>query len=204
MKHRLAPIVLASAAAGAAVMVWALGSAVPQKPRIETSGTAAIGGPYTLVATDGHEVTDRTYVGKWPLIYFGYTSCPDACPTALNNLSVALEKLGRDADKVQPLFVTIDPQRDTADVLAEYLRSFDPRILGLTGTQAQVDRIVREYRVYVARRSRGGSGDEDVVSHSGYLYLMKPRGTFVNVIQGSAAGEEIAAWLRKEMTRSAS
>jgi protein SCO1/2 len=99
------------------------------QPRIARSGTAAIGGPFTLVATNGQAVSDLTYRGKWVLLYFGYTYCPDACPTALNNISVALEKLGSDASKLQPLFITVDPNRDTREVMAEYLKSFDSRIL---------------------------------------------------------------------------
>ncbi len=165
-----------------------------------TTGTAAIGGPFTLVSTNGENVSDQSYRGKWLLIFFGYTFCPDACPTALNNISVALEALGSDANKLQPLFITVDPQRDTREVIGEYLKSFDSRIVGLTGTQAQVDSVVKEYRVYAASQ-KTESGDDYLVSHSAYVYLMNPQGTFVNVISGGASGEEIAAWLRKEMAR---
>lgn len=163
-----------------------------------TTGTAAIGGPFSLLATNGRAVTDQTFRGKWRLMFFGYTFCPDACPTALNNISVALEKLGSDADKLQPLFVTVDPQRDTREVMADYLKSFDPRILGLTGTQDQIDRVVKEFRIYVASQRSESSGSDYLVSHSSYIYLMDPQGKFVNVIQGSESGEGIAAWVRKE------
>lgn len=163
-----------------------------------TTGTAAIGGPFSLLATNGQVVTDQTFRGKWRLMFFGYTFCPDACPTALNNISVALEKLGPDADKLQPLFVTVDPQRDTREVMTDYLKSFDPRILGLTGTQDQIDRVIKEFRIYVASQKAETSGNDYLVSHSSYIYLMDPQGKFVNVIQGSEAGEEIAVWVRKE------
>ena len=93
---------------------------------VVSTGTAAIGGPFTLAATDGRTVTDTTFRGKWMLIYFGYTSCPDACPTVLANMSIALKMLGNETDKVQPLFITVDPRRDTREVLGEYLKSFDP------------------------------------------------------------------------------
>src|SRR5216684_1343283 len=142
-------MVLALAAASALGAAWALLIATPV-PRITTSGTATIGGPFTLVSTNGDNVTNQTYRGKWPLIFFGYTFCPDACPTTLNNMSVALEKLGRDANKLQPLFITVDPQRDTREVMTEYLKSFDSRILGLTGTQEQIDAMSKEFRVYVS------------------------------------------------------
>ena len=193
-------IVLALAAAGALGAAWVSLVASPV-PRLATSGTAAIGGPFTLVSTNGDNVTDQTYRGKWLLIFFGFTFCPDACPTALNNISVALEKLGADADKLQPLFVTVDPHRDTREVMAEYLKSFDSRIIGLTGPQDQIDRVVKEYRVYVASQKSDAGDDNYFVSHSAYIYLMDPQGKFVNVIQGSEGGEEIAAWLRKQMTR---
>jgi len=169
-------------------------------PKVTTSGTAAVGGPFTLVANNGENVSDQTYRGKWLLIFFGYTYCPDACPTVLNNISVALEKLGSDASKLQPLFVTVDPQRDTGEVMTDYLKSFDSRIVGLTGTQAQIDTVTKEYRVYVSQQKSETSGDDYLVSHSAYIYLMDPQGKFLNVIQGGAAGEEIAAWVGKEMT----
>ena len=200
----LIAIVLTLAAAGALGAAWVLLVEAPA-PKVATSGTAAIGGPFTLVSTNDGNVTDQTYRGKWLLIFFGYTFCPDACPTALNNISVALEKLGADAGKLQPLFVTVDPQRDTREVLAEYLKSFDTRIIGLTGPQDQIDRVVKGYRVYVAsQKSETQSDDNYLVSHSAYIYLMDPQGKFVNVIQGSEAGEEIAAWLRKQMAHATS
>src|SRR5215472_16543699 len=106
------------AAAGVAALML-----IPVAPKIAGSMTSAIGGPFTLTAADGRTVTDQTYSGKWQLIYFGYTSCPDACPTALNNMGVALDRLGPDAAAVQPIFITVDPKRDTKEVLAEYLKS---------------------------------------------------------------------------------
>jgi protein SCO1 len=166
---------------------------------VTTSGPAAIGGPYTLVSMNGQDVNNQTYRGKWVLIYFGYTFCPDACPTALSNISVALEKLGSDASKLQPLFVTVDPQRDTREVLSDYLKSFDPRIIGLTGTKDQIDTLIREFRLYVKQEKSYGDGDSYLVSHSSYIYLMNPQGKFVNVIQGVADGDGIAVWLRKQM-----
>jgi protein SCO1/2 len=174
---------------------------VSESQPVTTSGTAAIGGPFTLVATDGQMVTDRTYLGKWLLIYFGYTSCPDACPTALNSMGLALEKLGTRAGELQPLFVTIDPERDSRDVVANYLTSFDSRIVGLTGTEDQIERVIKEYRLYVSREKPDAGGKNYLVSHSSYIYLMDPRAAFVNVIQSDAAGDDITAWLRKEMAR---
>jgi protein SCO1/2 len=169
------------------------------EPKIITSGTAAIGGSFTLVATNGETVNDHTYRGKWLLIYFGYTYCPDACPTALNSISVALEKLGSQASDLQPLFITVDPERDTRETMAKYLTSFDSRILGLTGTKGQIDDVIEKYRLYVSRKKAEHSGDNYLISHSSYIYLMDPQGRFVNVIHGEEVGDEIAARFRKEM-----
>ena len=160
-----------------------------------TSSSAAIGGPFILVDTSGKSVSDQTYRGKWMLIYFGYTFCPDACPTALNNISVALEKLGSEADKIQPLFITVDPKRDTPQVMSGYLKSFDHRIVGLTGSQSQTDGAAKAYRVYVAPQK--SDGDDYIVDHSAYFYLMNPQGKFLNVIAGDAPGDQMADKLRK-------
>jgi protein SCO1/2 len=165
------------------------------------SGTALIGGPFSLIAADGSAVSDRTYRGKWQIIYFGYTYCPDACPVALTKLSLALEKLGADASKLQALFITIDPERDTQQALSEYLKSFDSRIVGLTGSKAQIDDVAKEFRVYVAPQKSSDSKDY-VVDHSAYFYLMDPRGDFVNVLAPDLSGEAIADRLRKEMSLS--
>lgn len=190
---------LAALAAMAGTVAWI---ASARMPVTTTSGTASIGGPFTLVSTNGgSNVTDQTFHGKWLVLFFGYTYCPDVCPTTLNNISVALEALGKDADKLQPAFVTVDPKRDTREVLADYLKSFDSRIVGLTGSQDQIDRIVKEYRIYVARQKSESGGDDYLVAHSAYIYLMDRQGKFVNVIQGTESGKEIAAGLQKEMVR---
>lgn len=189
---------LCVAAAGISFLIYP--EPIVSEPRgVTTSGTAAIGGPFALVGTDGETVTDQTFRGKWLLIYFGYTSCPDACPTALNSMSVALEKLGSRAGKLQPLFVTIDPQRDTREAIASYLASFDSRIVGLTGTEDQIDSVIKEYRLYVSREKPDAGGKNYLVSHSSFIYLMDPQGAFVGVIHSDATGDEIAARLRKEM-----
>jgi protein SCO1/2 len=166
-------------------------------PEQSSPSSPAIGGPFTLVATDGKTVTDQTYRGKWMLVYFGYTFCPDACPTALNNISVALTKLRADANRIQPLFITVDPKRDTPAVMADYLKSFDPRIVGLTGSQAQTDNAAKAYRVYVAPQK--SAGEDYLVDHSAYLYLMSPQGKFVNVIAGDVPGDQMANTLRTMM-----
>ena len=195
-------IVLAIALAAAAALAGAESLLIRSLSKDYASGTATIGGPFALVTTGGTPVSDRTYRGKWVLIYFGYTYCPDACPTALNNISVALQKLGPEAGKLQPLFVTVDPTRDTQSVMADYLKSFDRRIVGLTGTQPQIDAVIATYRLSVAREKSDADGNDYLVSHSVYIYLMNPEGRFLDVIRGTASGEEIATWLRNELSRS--
>jgi protein SCO1/2 len=209
MKLRSSPLIavamltIATAlAAGSALIVLRQEDEPATVGKTVTTGAASIGGPFTLLATNGKTVTDQTFHGKWSLMFFGYTFCPDVCPTALNNISVALENLCTDADKLQPLFITLDPHRDTREVITDYLKSFDPRILGLTGGQDAIDKVIKEYRIYVASEKSPTSGDDYLVSHSAYVYLMDPDGKFVNVIQGSESGEEIAAWLKKQMSRS--
>jgi len=156
-----------------------------------------IGGPFTLTAPDGTTVTDQTYRGKWLLVYFGYTLCPNTCPMTLNEIATALEKLGTDAAKVEPLFITIDPQRDTREVLERYTQSFDPRIVGLTGSPQQIDAVTREYGAYSARHKTGPGPEDYVLDHSTYLYVMDPGGKFVRAFEADTSGDRIADALRK-------
>jgi protein SCO1/2 len=154
-----------------------------------------IGGPFTLKTTDGKTVTDQTYHGKWVAVFFGYTSCPDACPTALSNMTVTLEKLGKDAGKIQPLFITVDPDRDTSQVLSAFLDSFDHRIVGLSGTRAQIDATAQAYRAFYQLHKE--QGDNYVVDHSAYFYLMDPDGNFADVVEGTTPGEQMADRISK-------
>ena len=154
----------------------------------------SIGGPFSLTDGDGHPVTDQTYRGKWLLVYFGYTYCPDACPTGLNSIAGALKLLGADADKVQPLFITVDPERDTAAAMKAYAAAFDSRIAGLTGTPEQIAAVARAYRVYY---KRVGDGDDYLMDHSVVIYVMDPDGRYSTVLRHNSAPAEIASALRK-------
>jgi len=139
-----------------------------------------IGGPFELIDQDGTKVTDRTFAGKPSVIFFGYTSCPDACPTTLSDLSTWLNAIGRDADKLNVLFISVDPQRDTPAHLKEYLSSFDPRIRGLTGTEEQVTAVAKAYRAYYKRIPLEDGGY--AMDHAAVIYLMDRAGRFVNPI----------------------
>ena len=160
-----------------------------------------IGGPFTLSTPDGTTVTDQTYRGKWLLVYFGYTFCPNSCPTTLLEVATALKKLGPDAAKVQPLFITVDPQRDTPKVMRQYTESFDPRIVGLTGTPQQIAAAAQEYGAYYVRHPTGPGADDYVMDHSTYLYVMDPQGKFVRAFDTGTSGDRIADALRELMRK---
>jgi protein SCO1/2 len=164
------------------------------------SAPSGIGGPFTLVDGDGRQVTDRDFRGKYLLVYFGYTSCPDVCPTTLNEVAAAMEKLGPKAARVQPLFITVDPERDTPDVMKRYAAAFSPRIVGLTGTPEEIASVSREYRVYYAAHRTGNAQGDYTVDHSSILYLMGPDGRFVAPIRTDEMADEMAADVSKNLS----
>ena len=144
---------------------------------------------FALTATDGTAVTDQTYPGKWLIVYFGYTYCPDVCPATLMEIAGALNALGPRADMVQGLFITVDPQRDTGAVLNDYLRSFDPRFVGLTGTHAQIAAAARAFHVFYERND--ADGGNYLYDHSSYIYLVDPDGQFARAIDGQGSSRVI-------------
>jgi protein SCO1/2 len=145
---------------------------------------------FALTAADGSAVTERTYRGKWLIVYFGYTFCPDVCPTTLMEIAGALEKLGPRADMVQGLFVTVDPKRDTPEILSAYIKSFDPRIIGLTGVPAQIAVAAKSFNVFYERRDTDDGGY--VYDHTTLVYLVDPDGRFVRALAGNADAQQIA------------
>ena len=157
-----------------------------------------IGGHFALSTPDGRRVTDTTFRGKWLLVYFGYTSCPDVCPTTLSAMALALDKLGPLADKVQPVFITVDPERDTAKIVGEYVKDFDPRFVGLVGSPQEIGTAAREFHVYYRVRQLGNN--EYVVDHSSFIYLIDPNGAFVRLLTGDLPGHQLADELRKLMS----
>lgn len=165
-------------------------------PNGAPAGGIAIGGPFTLVDGAGKTVTDRDFRGRFMVIYFGYTHCPDACPTTLSDLAAAMDKLPQ-ADKAQivPIFITVDPDRDTAPVMDDYAHAFGPEFVGLSGTKAELDAAEQEFHVYAARHDlpRGGYA----MDHSSVIYVMGPDGNFVGIINDQSSPGEIAAQLRK-------
>lgn len=158
-----------------------------------------IGGPFTLQDGNGKPVTDKDFRGKYMLVYFGYTFCPDVCPTTLNAVADAMDKLGPAASQVQPLFITVDPKRDTATVVKQYAAAFGPNIEGLTGTPDEIASVAKEYRVYYAEHRTGPGPNDYSMDHSSVLYFMSPNGGFIAPIRADQSGEEIAANLKKLM-----
>lgn len=160
----------------------------------------SVGGPFSLIDGDRKPVTDQTWHGKYLLVYFGYTFCPDVCPTTLSNVADALDRLGPKADRLQPLFITVDPKRDTPAVVKQYAAAFGSRIVGLTGTPEQIAAAAKAYRVYYAEHRTGPGPDDYSMDHSSVLYLMGPDGRFVAPVRADQTGAEMAASLAKLMS----
>ncbi len=164
------------------------------------NAAVAIGGPFSLVDKDGHAFTDRNLLGRYALIYFGYTYCPDVCPTTLNSVGGALDLLGPQAARLQAVFITVDPQRDTPKVVGDYVAAFSPRLLGLTGTPEQVAAATDAYRVYAARHKTGPGPQDYTMDHSSLLYLMAPDGHFVTPIRADQTAAAMATEIKADMT----
>jgi protein SCO1/2 len=183
------------AVAIAAMAVVALaGAGAIVVPRIEASTAPAglqIGGPFALLDGSGKIVTDRDFRGRYMLVYFGYTHCPDVCPTTLTDIAAALDKLPpTDRARVAPLFITVDPARDTPAVMGDYAHAFGPSFVGLTGSAAAIASVEHEYRVYAARHELA-HGDYGM-DHSSVLYVMGPDGNFMGVIDDGSKPAEMA------------
>lgn len=162
------------------------------------SGEALIGGPFELTDQNGNAVTDQTFKGKLMLIYFGFTFCPDACPTALGVMSAALDKLDVAADRVVPMLITVDPERDTAPVLKDYVSNFHPRMMGLTGTPEQIAKVAKAYRVFYAK-APGAAPDEYLMDHTLLIYLMDGEGKYLKFFGPDATPDQIAEEIRKHL-----
>lgn len=161
-----------------------------------TTNSADIGGPFSLVDQDGKPVTEADYKGRYMLVYFGFTYCPDVCPTSLARNVHALDLLGPAGDKVLPIMISIDPERDTPEHLKEYVRLFSPRMAGLTGTPEQVAAAAKVYRIYYAKVPDPKDPGHYTMDHTSITYLMGPDGRFVQHFRHDLAPDEMAAQLR--------
>ena len=179
----------ASLAVGLLLMMWLMGGLK------NVAAPAAIGGPFQLTDQAGQTVTDQNLKGRPTLIFFGFTHCPDVCPTSLFEISEVLKAMGTDADKVNAWFVSVDPERDTAAAMKDYLSSFDPHLKGLTGEPQAVAKVISAYRVY-ARKVPLKDGDY-TMDHTALIYLMDRDGNFVAPFNLKRTPEEAAKDLKR-------
>jgi cytochrome oxidase Cu insertion factor (SCO1/SenC/PrrC family) len=161
------------------------------------SGTALVGGPFTLTDQNGKRVTDQDFRGKYMLIFFGFTYCPDVCPGELQVMSAALDELGAEGEKIQPVFITIDPARDTPEAMKLYISNFHPRMVALTGSEADIAAVAKAYRVYYAKAKGSENSPDYLMDHSTILYLMGPDGRFVKHFTYGTDAKALAQGLRE-------
>ena len=159
-----------------------------------------IGGPFTLVDDHGRKRTEKDFRGKLLLVYFGYTSCPDICPTDLQQIGAAIESLGAAGEAVQPLFITLDPRRDTTKRLAAYVPPFHPRLVGLGGSEAAVHKAADRYRVFYRKVPIGKDGDYGI-EHAAFTYLMDREGKYLGYFPPGTSASRIAEVIRPQLPR---
>ena len=153
-------------------------------------GKEPVGGPFALVDQHGRTRTDAEFRGKLVLLYFGYTRCPDVCPADVLSITLALQALGERAAGAQPIFVTLDPERDTSELLADYLESFDPRWIGLTGDLAAIRKLALDYKVWFAK-ARGAKGDDYTIDHTSFIFLVGRDGKYIGFLPPGTGPERI-------------
>jgi len=164
-------------------------------------GRGHIGGPFELIDQTGHTRTDADFRGKLLIVYFGYTYCPDVCPTDLMQIGLAIDKLGAASVQVQPLFVSVDPERDTPSVLANYVSMFNPRIVALTGTPAQVRAVADAYKAYYAKVFPEGS-TAYLIDHTGFIYLMGRSGEYLGFFPPGTSADRMVEIIRQHLSDS--
>ena len=194
MSSTARPLVIAAAFAaslvlGLLIVFWAVGGVS------KVAQPAAIGGPFQLTDQAGKAFTDKDLKGKPTLIFFGYTHCPDVCPTSLFEISEVLRAMGKDADKVNAVFISVDPERDTQAAMKDYLSSFDPHLEGLSGDPDAIANVIKSYRVY-AKKVPTKDGDY-TMDHTALIYLMDRDGRFVSPFNLKRTPEEAAVELKR-------
>jgi cytochrome oxidase Cu insertion factor (SCO1/SenC/PrrC family) len=160
-------------------------------------GQALVGGPFSLIDHNGRRVTEQDFRGRPMLVFFGFTFCPDICPAGLQVISAALDQLGPKGAKLTPLFITIDPERDTPEQLKSYLASFHPRLLGLSGSVAEITDVAKKYRVYFKKVKDEKSSADYTLDHTTFVYLMDAKGQFVAHFSHSTSADKLAEGLGK-------
>lgn len=201
MSRMMIGLALGGLLLGAAFGALALRTGVPAtEGQTETvSGKAMIGGPFSLVDQTGKTVTDKDFRGKDMLVFFGFTNCPDICPSGLQVMSAALEKLGTRADNIVPLFITLDPERDTPEKMAEYVKNFSPRLVGLTGSASDIAAAAKAYRVFYQKVADENDPTHYSVDHSAIFYLMGKDGSLLTPIPHTNDPDQLAAAIGKAL-----
>lgn len=183
----------------AMIVILALRDNAPPD-RARHSGEALVKSEFSLVDHLGRRVTHKDFAGKWQLVFFGFTYCPDVCPTTLVSMGQVIDALGDAADKVVPLFITVDPQRDTPQALAEYVTAIHPNIIALTGTPEEIKAAAQSFRIYYAKVDKEDAPDGYLMNHSGFIYLMTPKGDYEAVFtEKSDPPAKIAAAIKQRL-----
>ncbi|MEQ1718689.1 MAG: SCO family protein [Hyphomicrobium sp.] len=202
MRSRLPALAIGGLIAGALLALAYVSLSPHRMPPGDTSvqtGKALVGGPFTLTDQTGKRVTEKDFLGKYMLVFFGFTHCPDICPSALQVMSAALEKLGDKARDITPVFVSLDAERDTPEKLADYIQSFDKRFVGLTGSKEEVAAVAKVYRVYYQIVPDDKVAGDYTIDHAAIIYLMGKDGQFVTHIPHTNSVEQVVAVLSKAL-----
>ena len=193
----LALAILGFAIGGLLALLFVPGFREKLLPGPPSIGRALVGGPFALIDHTGRRVTEQDFQGRHMLVLFGFTFCPDVCPSGLQVMAAALDRLGRKGERVTPVFITIDPERDTPAQLAQYVPSFHPRLVGLTGTADEVAAAARAYRVYFKKVKDEKSSAAYTIDHTALIYLMGPDGDYIAHFTHTMGADTIAERLAK-------
>lgn len=188
---------LLGAVAAIAVFPEARDRLFPQQGAQQSAGKALIGGPFTLTDSSGKKVTDQDFRGRYMLVFFGFTACPDICPAGLQLISAALDKIGAKANNVTPIFISVDPARDTPEKIAAYVKNFNDRLVGLTGTPEEVAAVAKAYRVFYEKTPNEAAPADYGMNHTSIIYLMGPDGEYVTHFTPTTDVDAMAEKLNK-------
>lgn len=198
MRGRLLTVILAGfligALGGAGALVLTRGAS---GPNVETSGKALIGGPFALIDQTGKTVTDRDFRGKYMLVFFGFTHCPDICPAELQVMAATLDELGAKAKDVVPIFITLDPERDTQEAMAAYVKNFGQRFVGLTGSPEAIAAAAKAYRISYSKFQEDKTKSDYSIDHSALVYLMGKDGEYITHFAYGTPAAKMTETLRR-------
>ncbi|MBX3508671.1 SCO family protein [Parvibaculum sp.] len=196
-KLALAAGIIVAIVLGLALSELLVGTAENRNPGGSSASAPSVGGPFTLVNHHGETVTEQDFRGRFMLVYFGFTFCPDVCPTELGVMAAAVKALGEKGERVTPVLISIDPERDTPEVLARYVALFHPRLVGLTGTPEQVDAAAKAWHVYYAKVEDESVSEAYTMDHSSIVFLMGPDGEYLKLFRPQTPPDEMAREIAK-------